>query len=163
MNDESRQAFEEEKRIIASQKKTAQATSTNQLSTDRPFVSTDRSFVSTDRSNSPNVSAASTSTGANADELSFVYVGSQEPKTISQALKDESWVEAIAEDSQFNFHTGLDTCGICLLKACSLMLVIFDLPALSLSFGSFVLYGSRSLNLFRDCLDHLGHLAILLS
>ncbi|GJW86301.1 putative ribonuclease H-like domain-containing protein [Tanacetum coccineum] len=62
MNDESRQAIEEEKRRIASQKKAAQATSTNQLSTDRPFVSTDRSFVSTDRSNTPNVSAASTST-----------------------------------------------------------------------------------------------------
>ncbi|GJV70859.1 hypothetical protein Tco_1490854 [Tanacetum coccineum] len=42
MNDESRQAFEEEKRRIASQKKVAQATSTNQLSTDRPFVSTER-------------------------------------------------------------------------------------------------------------------------
>ncbi|GJT52052.1 ribonuclease H-like domain-containing protein [Tanacetum coccineum] len=64
MNDESRQAFEEEKRRIASQKKAAQATSTNQLSTDRPFVSTDRSFVSTNRSNTPNVSAASSSTDA---------------------------------------------------------------------------------------------------
>ncbi|GKE54062.1 hypothetical protein Tco_1489218, partial [Tanacetum coccineum] len=38
MNDESRQAFKEEKRRISSQKKAAQATSTNQLSTDRPFV-----------------------------------------------------------------------------------------------------------------------------
>ncbi|GJZ53585.1 putative ribonuclease H-like domain-containing protein [Tanacetum coccineum] len=75
----SRQAFEEEKRRIASQKKAAQATSTNQLSTDRPFVSTDRSFVSTDRSNTPNVSAASTSTGANADESSFVYLGGKIP------------------------------------------------------------------------------------
>ncbi|GJX40612.1 hypothetical protein Tco_0255602 [Tanacetum coccineum] len=75
MDDVSRQAFEEEKRRIASQKKATQATSTNQLSTDRPFVSTDRSFVSTDRSNTPNVSAASTSTGANADESSFVYLG----------------------------------------------------------------------------------------
>ncbi|GJT52334.1 putative ribonuclease H-like domain-containing protein [Tanacetum coccineum] len=72
MEDVSRQAFEEEKRRIASQKKAAQATSTNQLSTDRLFVSTDRSFVSTDRSNTPNVSAASTSTGANADEYIFV-------------------------------------------------------------------------------------------
>ncbi|GKA06268.1 putative ribonuclease H-like domain-containing protein [Tanacetum coccineum] len=72
-------AFEEEKRRIASQKKAAQATSTNQLSTDRPFVSTDRSFVSTDRSNTPNVSAASTSTGANADESSFVYLGGKIP------------------------------------------------------------------------------------
>ncbi|GJR12894.1 ribonuclease H-like domain-containing protein [Tanacetum coccineum] len=57
----------------------AQATSTNQLSTDRPFVSTDRSFVSTDRSNTPNVSAASTSIGANADESSFVYLGGKIP------------------------------------------------------------------------------------
>ncbi|GKC61556.1 hypothetical protein Tco_1089154 [Tanacetum coccineum] len=57
----------------------AQATSTNQLSTDRPFVSIDRSFVSTDRSNTPNVSAASTSTGANADESSFVYLGGKIP------------------------------------------------------------------------------------
>ncbi|GJU87259.1 putative ribonuclease H-like domain-containing protein [Tanacetum coccineum] len=86
MDDVSRQAFEEEKRRIASQKKAAQATSTNQLSTDRPsvstdrpFVSTDRSFVSTDRSNTPNVSAASTSTGANADESSFVYLGGNIP------------------------------------------------------------------------------------
>ncbi|GKC72990.1 ribonuclease H-like domain-containing protein, partial [Tanacetum coccineum] len=41
MDDVSRQAFEEEKRRIASQKKATQTTSTNQLSTDRPFVSTD--------------------------------------------------------------------------------------------------------------------------
>ncbi|GJX00685.1 putative ribonuclease H-like domain-containing protein [Tanacetum coccineum] len=80
------QAFKKEKRKIASQKKVAQATSTNQLSTDRPsvstdrsFVSTDRSFVSTDRSNTPNVSAASTSTGANADESSFGYLGGKIP------------------------------------------------------------------------------------
>ncbi|GJQ90045.1 putative ribonuclease H-like domain-containing protein [Tanacetum coccineum] len=79
MNDESRQVFEEDKRKITSQKKAAQATSTNQLSTDRPFVSTGRSFVSTDRSNTPNVSAASTSTGANADESSFVYLGGKIP------------------------------------------------------------------------------------
>ncbi|GJV31721.1 putative ribonuclease H-like domain-containing protein [Tanacetum coccineum] len=64
-----RQAFEEEKRRIASQKKAAQATSTNQLSTDRPFVSTDRSFVSTDRSNTPNVKYASTSTEDASDTL----------------------------------------------------------------------------------------------
>ncbi|GJV01611.1 putative ribonuclease H-like domain-containing protein [Tanacetum coccineum] len=79
MNDESRQAFEEEKRRIASQKKATQATSTNQLSTDRPFVSTDRSFISTDRSNTLNVSATSTFTGANADESSFVYLGGKIP------------------------------------------------------------------------------------
>ncbi|GJY35807.1 putative ribonuclease H-like domain-containing protein [Tanacetum coccineum] len=78
MDDVSRQAFEEEKRRIASQKKAAQATSTNKLSTvstDRPYVSTDRPFVSTDRSNTPYVSAASTSTGANTGESSFVYLG----------------------------------------------------------------------------------------
>ncbi|GJV20108.1 retrovirus-related pol polyprotein from transposon TNT 1-94 [Tanacetum coccineum] len=73
------QAFKEEKRRIASQMKAAQATSTNQLNTDRPFVntnrpfvSTDRSFVSTDRSNTLTVS---TSTGANANGSSFVYLG----------------------------------------------------------------------------------------
>ncbi|GJV93591.1 putative ribonuclease H-like domain-containing protein [Tanacetum coccineum] len=43
------------------------------------FVSTDRSFVSTDRSNTPNVSAASTSTGANTNESSFVYLGGKIP------------------------------------------------------------------------------------
>ncbi|GJU18529.1 putative ribonuclease H-like domain-containing protein [Tanacetum coccineum] len=95
MNDVSRQAFEEEKRRIASQKKAAQATSTNKLSTDRqyvstdrpsvstdrPSVSTDRPFVSTDRSsaNTPYVSAASTPTGANASESSFVYLGGKIP------------------------------------------------------------------------------------
>ncbi|GKB82530.1 ribonuclease H-like domain-containing protein, partial [Tanacetum coccineum] len=75
MNDVTRQAFKEEKQRIASQKKAAQATSTNQLNIDRPFISTDRSFVSTDRSNTPNVSAAST----NADESSFVYLGGKIP------------------------------------------------------------------------------------
>ncbi|GKF59987.1 hypothetical protein Tco_0176773, partial [Tanacetum coccineum] len=45
MDDVSRQAFEEEKKGIASQNKAAQATSTSQLSIDRPSVSTDRLFV----------------------------------------------------------------------------------------------------------------------
>ncbi|GJY80695.1 hypothetical protein Tco_0493446 [Tanacetum coccineum] len=77
MDDVSRQAFEEEKRRIASQKKAAQATSTNILSTDRPSVSTDRPSVSTDRpfvsTDRPSVSIASTPTGTNAGESSFVY------------------------------------------------------------------------------------------
>ncbi|GJS09294.1 putative ribonuclease H-like domain-containing protein [Tanacetum coccineum] len=89
MNDVSRQAFEEEKRRIASQKKATQATSTNQLSTDRPFISTDRSFVSTDRSNTPNVRAASTSTGANANESSFVYLLGKIPIDASTLLNDD--------------------------------------------------------------------------
>ncbi|GJT35772.1 putative ribonuclease H-like domain-containing protein [Tanacetum coccineum] len=79
MDDVSIQAFEEEKKRIASQKKIAQAISTNKLSTDRQSVSTDRPFVSTDRSNTPYVSAASTSTGANAGESSFVYLGGKIP------------------------------------------------------------------------------------
>ncbi|GJQ90082.1 uncharacterized mitochondrial protein-like protein [Tanacetum coccineum] len=91
MDDVSRQAFAEEKRKITSQKKAAQATSTNKISTnrqsvstDRPSVSTDRPFVSTDRSsvstaNTPYVSAASISTGANAGESSFVYLGGKKP------------------------------------------------------------------------------------
>ncbi|GJU29452.1 putative ribonuclease H-like domain-containing protein, partial [Tanacetum coccineum] len=75
MDDVSRQAFQEEKRRITSQKKAAQATSTNKLSTDRqsvstdrPYVSTDRSFVSTDRSKTSYISAASTPTSANTGE-----------------------------------------------------------------------------------------------
>ncbi|GKF89245.1 hypothetical protein Tco_0263208, partial [Tanacetum coccineum] len=93
--DVSRQAFEEQKRRIASQKKAAQAISINKLSTDRPSVSTDkpsvsidrpyvsfdrpsvstdRPFVSTNRSNTPYVSVVSTPTGANAGESSFVYL-----------------------------------------------------------------------------------------
>ncbi|GJR95990.1 putative ribonuclease H-like domain-containing protein [Tanacetum coccineum] len=93
MDDISRQAFEEEKRRIASKKKVTQATSTNKLSTDRPSISTsrpsistdrpsistDRPFVSTDRSNTPYVSAAITSTSANAGESSFVYLGGKIP------------------------------------------------------------------------------------
>ncbi|GKE94757.1 hypothetical protein Tco_1579612 [Tanacetum coccineum] len=98
MNNVSRQAFEEEKRRIASQKKAAQATSTNKLSTDRqyviidrpsvstdrpsvstdrPSISTDRPFISTDKSsaNTPYVSAASTPTCANASKSLFVYLG----------------------------------------------------------------------------------------
>ncbi|GJZ14427.1 putative ribonuclease H-like domain-containing protein [Tanacetum coccineum] len=63
MNDDSRHAFEEEKKRIASQKKAAQATSTNILSTDRPFVST----------NKPSVSIISTPTRIN------VYLGSTIP------------------------------------------------------------------------------------
>ncbi|GKD78787.1 ribonuclease H-like domain-containing protein [Tanacetum coccineum] len=93
IDDVTRQAFEEEKRRIASQNKAAQAISTNKhstdrqsvstdrpsVSTDRPSVSTDRLFVSTDRSNTPYVSAASTSTGGNAGESSFVYLGGKIP------------------------------------------------------------------------------------
>ncbi|GKF15114.1 hypothetical protein Tco_0056576, partial [Tanacetum coccineum] len=79
MDDVSRQAFKEEKRRIASQKKASQATSTNKLSTGRSFVSTDRPSVSTDRSNTPYVSAASTPTSANAGESSFIYIGGKIP------------------------------------------------------------------------------------
>ncbi|GJZ13675.1 hypothetical protein Tco_0548905 [Tanacetum coccineum] len=82
MDDVSRQAFKEEKRRIASQKKATQATSTNKLSTvsnDRPYVSTDRPFVSTDRFNIPYVSAASTPIGANTSESSFVYLRGKIP------------------------------------------------------------------------------------
>ncbi|GKD38525.1 hypothetical protein Tco_1258732 [Tanacetum coccineum] len=74
LDDATRQAFEEEKRNIASQKRAAQATSTNKLSTVRSYVST----VTT-----PYVSAASTPTGTNAGELSFVYLGGQIPIDVS--------------------------------------------------------------------------------
>ncbi|GKD22994.1 hypothetical protein Tco_1224697 [Tanacetum coccineum] len=77
LDDATRQAFEEEKRNIASkkrniasQKRAAQATSTNKLSTVRSYVST---------ATTPYVSAASTPTGANIGESSFVYLGGQIP------------------------------------------------------------------------------------
>ncbi|GJS22610.1 putative ribonuclease H-like domain-containing protein [Tanacetum coccineum] len=66
LDDATRQAFEEEKRNIASQKRAAQATSINKLSTGRSSVSTATTLY---------VSAASTPTGANAGESSFVYLG----------------------------------------------------------------------------------------
>ncbi|GKA28596.1 putative ribonuclease H-like domain-containing protein [Tanacetum coccineum] len=76
--------------------KMAQATSTNKLSTDRQavstdrsFVSTDRPFVSTDRSNTPYVSAASTPTGENASESSFVYLGGKIPIDASTLPNDD--------------------------------------------------------------------------
>ncbi|GKA47901.1 hypothetical protein Tco_0740859 [Tanacetum coccineum] len=70
LDDATRQAFEEEKRNIASQKRAAQATSFNKLSTGRSSVST---------ATTPYVSAASTPTGANAGESSFVYLGGKIP------------------------------------------------------------------------------------
>ncbi|GKG14136.1 hypothetical protein Tco_0353736, partial [Tanacetum coccineum] len=72
MDDVLRQAFEEEKRRIASQKKAAQATSTNQLSTNRPFVSTNKP-------NTPSVSTASTPTDANVGQSSFSYLRGKIP------------------------------------------------------------------------------------
>ncbi|GJR60677.1 putative ribonuclease H-like domain-containing protein [Tanacetum coccineum] len=71
LDDATRQAFEEEKiEIIASQKRAVQTTSINKLSTGRSSVST---------ATTPYVSAASTPTGANAGESSFVYLGGKIP------------------------------------------------------------------------------------
>ncbi|GJS43392.1 putative ribonuclease H-like domain-containing protein [Tanacetum coccineum] len=70
LDDATRQAFEEEKRNIASQKRTAQATSINKLSTGRSSIST---------ATTPYVSASSTPTSANAGESSFVYLGGKIP------------------------------------------------------------------------------------
>ncbi|GJY13032.1 hypothetical protein Tco_0382341 [Tanacetum coccineum] len=70
VDDATRQAFEEEKRKSASTKRAAQTTSINKLNTDRASVNT---------ANTPYVSVASTPTGANADESSFVYLGGQIP------------------------------------------------------------------------------------
>ncbi|GJT15552.1 putative ribonuclease H-like domain-containing protein [Tanacetum coccineum] len=104
LDDATRQVFEEEKRNVASQKRTAQATSTNKLSTVRSSVST---------ATKPYVSAASTPTGANADESSFVYLGGKIPidaSTLPNAdlpidlnmpdLEDDS--DAFASDGIFN-------------------------------------------------------------
>ncbi|GJW56428.1 putative ribonuclease H-like domain-containing protein [Tanacetum coccineum] len=66
LDDATRQAFEEEKRNIASQKRAAQTTSITKPSTGRSSVSTATTLY---------VSAVSTSTGANAGESLFVYLG----------------------------------------------------------------------------------------
>ncbi|GJY65837.1 putative ribonuclease H-like domain-containing protein [Tanacetum coccineum] len=112
MDDVSRQAFEEENRRIASQTKATQATRTNKLSTDRPSVSTNRPsvstdrpsvstdmpFLSTDRSNTPYVSAASTSTVQNAG------TNSRDPTSVVQQevenQKDSSSQHALVESMQ---------------------------------------------------------------
>ncbi|GKA18816.1 hypothetical protein Tco_0698731 [Tanacetum coccineum] len=104
LDDATRQAFEEEKRNIASQKRAAQATSFNKLSTGRSSVST---------ATTPYVSAASTPTGANASESSFVYLGGKIPidaSTLPNAdlpidptmpdLEDDS--DAFSNDGIFN-------------------------------------------------------------
>ncbi|GJT63741.1 putative ribonuclease H-like domain-containing protein [Tanacetum coccineum] len=70
MDDATRQAFEEENKKTTSTKREAQATSINKHNIGRPSVSTD---------NTPYVSIASTPTGANAGESSFIYLGGQIP------------------------------------------------------------------------------------
>ncbi|GJU63197.1 hypothetical protein Tco_1245032 [Tanacetum coccineum] len=86
MDDATRQAFEEEKMKIASQKRAAKTTSINKLNTSRPSISASSSpfvtiintlLVST--ANTPYASAARTPTGANIDGSSFVYLGGQIP------------------------------------------------------------------------------------
>ncbi|GJZ75054.1 hypothetical protein Tco_0639519 [Tanacetum coccineum] len=104
LEDATRQVFEEEKRNVASQKRTTQATSTNKLSTVRSSIST---------ATKPYVSAISTPTGANADESSFVYLGGKIPVDASTLpntdlpidpnmpdLEDDS--DAFASDGIFN-------------------------------------------------------------
>ncbi|GKE90761.1 hypothetical protein Tco_1571856, partial [Tanacetum coccineum] len=104
LDDATRQAFEEEKRNIASQKRAAQTTSITKFSTGRSTVST---------ATTPYVSAASTSTGANAGKSSFIYLGGKIPidaSTLPNAdlpidpnmpdLEDDS--DAFSSDGIFN-------------------------------------------------------------
>ncbi|GJS43010.1 putative ribonuclease H-like domain-containing protein [Tanacetum coccineum] len=104
VNTGKRQAFEKEKRNIASQKRAAQATNTNKLSTVRSFVST---------ATMPYVCTLSTPSGANAGESSFVYLGGKIPidaSTLPNAnlpidpnmpdLEDDS--DAFSSDGIFN-------------------------------------------------------------
>ncbi|GKB24308.1 putative ribonuclease H-like domain-containing protein [Tanacetum coccineum] len=73
-------AFEEENKKIKFTKRAAHATSITKLNTGRPSVST---------ANTPYVSATSTPTGANAGELSFVYLGGQIPIDASTLFNDD--------------------------------------------------------------------------
>ncbi|GJU45155.1 putative ribonuclease H-like domain-containing protein [Tanacetum coccineum] len=111
MDNVSRQAFKEEKRRIASQKKAAQATSQS-VSTDRPSISTDRSSVST--ANTPYVSAASTSTGANAGESSFKLLKLLPNDGIINGAYDDDEVGAEADFN--NMDNTIDVSPIPTLK-----------------------------------------------
>ncbi|GJR38664.1 putative ribonuclease H-like domain-containing protein [Tanacetum coccineum] len=77
VDDATRQAFKEEKWKSESTKRATQATSINKLNIGRPSVNT---------ANTPYVSAASTPTGANSGESSFVYLGGQIPIDASTLL-----------------------------------------------------------------------------
>ncbi|GKF77387.1 hypothetical protein Tco_0229857, partial [Tanacetum coccineum] len=104
LDDATRQAFEEEKRNIASQKRAAKATSIDKLSNVRSSVST---------ATMPYVCTASTPTCANAGESSFVYLRVKIPIDASTPpnadlpidlnmpdLKDDS--DAFSNDGIFN-------------------------------------------------------------
>ncbi|GJU65169.1 hypothetical protein Tco_1247004 [Tanacetum coccineum] len=97
----NQKSYEEDKRKLHL-KEGSSLTSTNQLSTDRPFVSTGRSSVSTDRSNTPNVSAASTSTSANADKSSFVYLGGKIPIDASTLPNADLPIDQICRPEIYN-------------------------------------------------------------
>ncbi|GJZ20531.1 ribonuclease H-like domain-containing protein, partial [Tanacetum coccineum] len=130
LNDATRQAFKEEKRNIASQKRTAQATSINKLSTGRisidastlpnadlpidlnmPDLEDDSDALLTDGIfngvyDDKNVGAvADFSNMDNTINVSPIPTlrihkdhSKEEPKNISQALQDESWIEAMQEE-----------------------------------------------------------------
>ncbi|GJW39823.1 retrovirus-related pol polyprotein from transposon TNT 1-94 [Tanacetum coccineum] len=115
MDDVSRQAFEEEKRRIASQKKATQATSTNKLSTNRCRVA-DLNKVDNTIAVSPFPTLRfiriirlteqilgdpihqQTNHKDYQNCLFACFLSQEEPKTISQALQDESCVEAMQEE-----------------------------------------------------------------
>ncbi|GJY66770.1 putative ribonuclease H-like domain-containing protein [Tanacetum coccineum] len=93
LDDATRQAFEEEKRNIASQKRATHTTSFNKLSTGRSSVST---------ATMPYVSAASTPTCANAGESSFVYLGGKIPIDASTLLNVDLLIDPNMPDLKDN-------------------------------------------------------------
>ncbi|GJU61428.1 putative ribonuclease H-like domain-containing protein [Tanacetum coccineum] len=102
MNDATRQAFEEEKKKIASTKRADKATSITKLNTDRPTVST---------ANIPYVSAVSTPIGANTGESSFVYLGGHIPidaSTLSNVdLPTDPNMPDLEDDSDISLNEGI--------------------------------------------------------
>ncbi|GKF68871.1 hypothetical protein Tco_0198550, partial [Tanacetum coccineum] len=95
LDDATRQAFKEEKRNIASQKKAAQATSTNIHST-----------VST--ATTQYVSASSTPIGTNAGESSFVYLGGKIPIDASTLPNADLQIDPTMPDLEDDFDAFLN-------------------------------------------------------
>ncbi|GJU03962.1 putative ribonuclease H-like domain-containing protein [Tanacetum coccineum] len=118
LDDATRQAFEEEKRNIASQKRTDQATSINKLSNGRSSVSTATTLY---------VSAASTPTDANAGESSFRCSDAFSNDGIFNRAYDDENVGAVAD-----FNNMDDTINFKLKK----VWILVDLPSVKKAIGT---------------------------
>ncbi|GJX00163.1 hypothetical protein Tco_0184076 [Tanacetum coccineum] len=96
LDDATRQAFEEEKRNIASQKRAAQATREN---AGESLLSILRTTYPIEGITAPlKADINNMITPIDVSPIFHTQSSQEEPKNISQALQDESWVEAMQEE-----------------------------------------------------------------